>query len=122
MADRSYELHGIKVLELSAEGAQLETDRDAVDLVGKAYGDDARLLVIPIQRLGEDFFWLKTRVAGEMLHRLLLYKIHVAILGDVSRHVEESESFRDFVVESNRGNQIWFVSSVEELDEKLSYP
>ena len=91
-----------------------------MDLVGKTLANYARLLVIPTERLTEDFFQLKTRLAGEILHRLLLYKLRVAILGDVSRYAEESISFRDFVVESNRGNQIWFVSSVEELGEKLS--
>jgi hypothetical protein len=121
MADKSYELHGMPVLELSAEGPPLASDRDAVDLVGTAYGHQAEVLVIPTARLTEDFFQLKTRVAGEMLHRLVLYKLRVAILGDVSRYTEESISFRDFVVESNRGNQIWFVSSVEELGEKLSH-
>lgn len=120
MADRTYELHGTTVLELPAEGPKLTTDRDAVDLVGQAYSHNSQLVVIPKERLSADFFELKTRVAGEMLHRLLLYKIRVAILGDVSRHAEGSISFRDFVIESNRGNQIWFVSSIEELGEKLS--
>jgi hypothetical protein len=118
--ERAYELHGVPVLELPPEGRQLGTDRDAVDLVGKALSRDAKLLVIPAGRLIENFFSVKTRVAGEMLHRLLLYKLRVAIVGDVSRYIEESDSFRDFVVESNRANQVWFVASIEELEERLS--
>jgi hypothetical protein len=120
MAERVYELHGVAVLELPGEGPQLASDRDAVDLVGKALSHDAKLLVIPVGRLTGDFFNLKTRVAGEILHRLLLYKVRVAIVGDVSSYIEGSDSFRDFVVESNRGNQIWFVESVKELGERLS--
>jgi hypothetical protein len=120
MAERAYELHGVAVLELPVEGPQPGSDRDAVDLVGKALSHDAKLLVIPAGRLTENFFSLKTRIAGEMLHRLLLYKVRVAIVGDVSSYIEESDSFRDFVVESNRGNQVWFVASVEELGERLS--
>jgi hypothetical protein len=120
MAERAYELHGVPVLELPAQGPQLGNDRDAVDLVGKTWSNHAKLLAIPVGRLTEEFFSLKTRVAGEMLHRLLLYKVRVATVGDVSRYIEESDSFRDFVVESNRGNQVWFVASVEELGERLS--
>jgi hypothetical protein len=119
MADRSYELHGTMVLELSVEGPKLATDRDAAGLVGKALGNDASFLVVPTERLTGDFFRLKTRLAGEILHRLLLYKLRVAILGDVSQYVEKSTPFRDFVIESNRGNQLWFISSVEELGDKL---
>jgi hypothetical protein len=81
MAERAYELHGVAVLELPVEGPQLGSDRDAVDLVGKALSHDAKLLVIPAGRLTENFFSLKTRIAGEMLHRLLLYKVRVAIVG-----------------------------------------
>ena len=120
MNDQAYELHGVQVLELSAEGPQRGNDRDAVDLVGRTWSNHAKLLVIPKERLTEDFFRLKTRVAGEMVHRFLLYKLRVAIVGDVSRYIEESDSFRDFVVESNRGNQVCFVASIEELGERLS--
>jgi hypothetical protein len=88
MADRSYELHGVKVLECAAEGTQLRSDRDAVDLVGRAWQHNATLLVIPAGRLPDEFFQLKTRVAGEMIHRFTLYKLRVAIVGDIARHLE----------------------------------
>jgi hypothetical protein len=76
--------------------------------------------VIPTTRLREDFFDLKTRIAGEMVHRILLYKLRLAILGDISKYIDESVSFRDFVIESNRGNQIWFVATLDELAQRLA--
>ena len=115
----AYELHGVRILEIPAQGAQLRSDREAAGLVGAAWQHDANFLVIPVQRLAEGFFQLSTRVAGEMLHRLLLYKMRVAIAGDVSRYVEESSAFRDFVAESNRGTQVWFAASLEELGARL---
>jgi hypothetical protein len=119
MSERSYELHGVHLLECSPEGPKLGSDRDALDLISAAWGHHAKFLVIPAERLTDDFFQLKTRVAGEMIHRITLYKMRVAITGDISRHLDESSAFRDFVYEANRGNQVWFVASIEELEERL---
>jgi hypothetical protein len=32
---------------------------------------------------------------------------------------EESSALRDFVYETNRGNQVWFVADQEELEKRL---
>ena len=119
ISDRTFELHGIRVLECGAEGALLRNDRDAVELINAMWNHRANFLVIPIQRLGDDFFRLKTRIAGEIIQRFVIYKVRIAIVGDISRYVAESSALRDFVYESNRGGQVWFVASVEELGRRL---
>jgi hypothetical protein len=119
MRPRTYDLHGVRVLECAAEGAQPRGDRDAVELIGAAWEHGARLVVIPAERLGDDFFRLSTRIAGEILQKFVNYRLRVAVLGDISRHMNESSALRDFVHESNRGDQVWFVASFEELDERL---
>ena len=73
-----------------------------------------------MERLGDDFFRLKTRIAGEILGKLTTYRMRVAIVGDISSYVAESDSLRDFVYESNRGLQIWFVKDREELTNRLA--
>lgn len=47
------------------------------------------------------------------------YHLRVAIVGDISPYVAESTALRDFVRESNRGDQIWFVADSEELGRRL---
>ena len=118
MPSQIYELHGVRILECAAEGPELHRDRDAVDLMGEALGGDANFIVIPVERFGDDFFRLETRIAGEVIQRFAMYKVRVAILGDISRHAAESKSLRDFVYELNRGNQCWFVDR-EELGKRL---
>jgi hypothetical protein len=86
--------------------------------MSEASARDARFIVIPAERLSDDFFRLKTLIAGEVIQRFVMYKFRVAIVGDISRYLAESKSLRDFVYESNRGNQCWFVS-VEELGRRL---
>lgn len=119
MTAHSYELHGVRIFECAAEGPQLRSDRNAVDLMSEAGGPGAYFIVVPIERLGDDFFRLETRIAGEVIQRFAMYRVRVAILGDISRHVAESKSLRDFVYESNRGNQCWFVADLDELSKRL---
>lgn len=119
MPSQSYELHGVRIFECAVEGPQLRNDRDAVNLIGESGGPGASFIVIPIERLGDDFFRLQTRIAGEVIQRFAMYQVRLAIVGDISRHVAESKSLRDFVYESNRGNQCWFVADLDELSKRL---
>ncbi|WP_211326269.1 DUF4180 domain-containing protein [Thermosporothrix hazakensis] len=38
------------------------------------------------------------------------YRCRVAILGNISQYVAQSRGFRDFVYDTNNGNQLWFAS------------
>ena len=55
----------------AAEGKKLRSDRDAVDLIGEAHGRD--LILIPAERLDDDFFHLRTGVAGAFLQKFVTY-------------------------------------------------
>jgi hypothetical protein len=99
------------------DGKKLRTDRDAVDLIAEASGSD--LIVIPVERLDPEFFRLRTGVAGQMLQKFVTYGRRVAIVGDISRQVEQSAALRDFVFESNRGDHVWFVEIIEDLERRV---
>jgi hypothetical protein len=102
-----------------SDGEKLRTDGDAVDVISEASGQDAQLIVIPVERLDPDFFRLRTGVAGQILQKFVTYGRRVAIVGDISKQVEESSALRDFVVESNRGDHIWFVETIADLERRL---
>jgi hypothetical protein len=119
LGNKCYEIGDVRVLELSAEGEPPRNDRDAVAWIGEAFEQRARFMVIPAERLDDDFFDLKTRIAGDVLQKFVNYQIRVAIVGDISRHIAESDALRDFVIECNRGEQVCFVSSMEELRARL---
>jgi hypothetical protein len=120
MPERCYEFHGTRIFECACEGDPLRTDRDAAAVVNAAFNHQARFLVVPIERLDDDFFRLKTRIAGEVLGKFAVYKLRVAIVGDISRYIAQSESLRDFVYECNRGSEIWFVANLRELETRLA--
>ena len=119
MSGTCFEIHGVRIYECERDGAHPRSDGDAVELVSEAWGHRAQLVVIPAERLGDDFFDLKTRIAGEILQKFVTYHMRVAILGDISRYVATSLALRDFVYESNRGRHIWFVENIEELGQLI---
>ena len=112
-----YDLHGVRVLQCATAGSPIRTARDATDLMSRAWEERARLLAIPDARLDADFFQLSTGVAGEIVQKFATYQMRVAIVGDVSHYADESKSFRDFVREANRGDQLWFVANRDEIVE-----
>ncbi len=119
MAGRDHVLSGARVFECAPDGAPLRSFRDAVDVIGASFEHRPHWIAIPVSRLGADFFRLRTRIAGEMLQKFVDYGLRVAIVGDISRFAAESEALRDFVHEANRGRQIWFVASLDELAHRL---
>jgi hypothetical protein len=114
-----YNLHGVRVLECAPDGNKTRSDRDAIELIGEALGNGAGLVAIPAEQFDDDFFRLSTRIAGEIIQKFVTYRLRLAIIGDISRHVGESSALRDFVYESNRGDHVWFVANLEELAHRL---
>ena len=96
------DLAGTRVYVCQDEGPSLADDRNLSDLIGELYGSGARLVAIPLARLGPDFLRLTTGVAGQVLQKLVNYQFQIAVLGDVSAAVATSTPLRDFVRESNR--------------------
>ena len=114
------EIAGVRVLVFGPDGGPMRSDRDAVDLIGDALGQDVTWIAVPAERLGEAFFQLSTRIAGEAIQKFVNYQRRLVIVGDISRYVEASTALRDFVYESNRGRHVWFVDSLGDLAERLA--
>lgn len=102
------------------DGSPIGDEQSAVDLMATLWGQEVQWIVLPTQRLTEDFFRLRTRVAGAVVQKIQQYGFRMAVVGDISEHVAASTALRDFVYESNRGRQLWFVADEAELDERLA--
>jgi len=70
------------------------------------------------EAIAEDFFILSSGLAGEILQKFVNYGIKFAIYGDYSKYT--SKPLRDFIYESNRGKDVFFVKDVDEAVERLS--
>jgi hypothetical protein len=117
--NRVEEINGVSALVLAGDGPRYGAELAATDLVGEAMGHDVELIVMPAGRLADDFYVLRTGVAGEILQKLVNYRLKLAVIGDISAHVEASTALRDLVRESNRGRDAWFLPDRAALDARL---
>lgn len=105
-----------------AEGEEMSlTDaQSALDLIASVrYAvENADAIVMPKALINEDFFQLSTGLAGEILQKYINYGMKLAIVGDFSSYA--SKALRDFIRESNRGKDIFFVPTEEEAIALLS--
>lgn len=113
-------IHDVPVLVCSPDGEVICAEADALDLIGNASYQGAQWVVLPAERLGDDFFRLSTRVAGDMVQKFAQYRVCLAVVGDISRYAEASTSLRDFVRECNRGRQTWFLPDIDAFRARLA--
>ncbi|KAA5825913.1 DUF4180 domain-containing protein [Saccharopolyspora hirsuta] len=117
MADVMEERAGVQVLVCDADGPEVSTVQDALDLIGASYGGE--VVALPASRLDARFFDLRSGFAGEVMQKFVNYHVRLAIIGDISAHLEASSALQALVRESNRGRHVWFLPGVEELDVRL---
>jgi hypothetical protein len=115
-------IHGTPVFMCDVDGPKLRGEADALDLIVQAghLGAGASWLVLPESRLEDDFFELSTRIAGAIVQKFVTYEMGFAVIGDISRHTDESVSLAAFVRECNRGRHTWFVADREQLDQQFA--
>ncbi|GGV59970.1 hypothetical protein GCM10010294_08720 [Streptomyces griseoloalbus] len=113
-------LHGASVLVCDKDGRKLSGGETALDLIGDAMGCHAEVVAVPVERVADEFFALRSGVAGDVVQKFVNYRLRLVIIGDIASHVADSEALRDFVREANRGNQVWFVADHAELGERLA--
>ncbi|MET9954326.1 DUF4180 domain-containing protein [Streptomyces sp. NPDC006339] len=114
------DIHGTTVMVCPPDGPLLLGERDATDLIGEGTYNGATWVAVPVERFAEDFFWLSTRMAGDIVQKFAQYRLGLVVLGDISAHLEASSALRDFVRECNRGTQVWFVADTEALAARLA--
>ncbi|MCP3753411.1 DUF4180 domain-containing protein [Streptomyces sp. TBY4] len=120
MADLLVDHHGVPVLVCAADGPPVATEQDALDqLIGGAfYRTD--IVAVPVERLDTAFFDLRSGLAGAIMQKFVNYRVRLVVVGDLSRHLEESRALRDLVRESNEGRHIWFLPDLDALSARLA--
>lgn len=110
---------GRKVVIGDEDGPFLASERDVNDWISAAWDAEANLVVVPASRLSEEFFQLSTRIAGAIIQKFVNYRAQLVIIGDISAWVAGSNALRDFVYEANKGREVWFLSDLDALAERL---
>ena len=107
-------LHGNgQIAEFAGEGVLLGNAGDARDMIIASRG--ASWVAVDESRVAPAFFDLKSGIAGDVLQKFVNYRMKLAILGDISRYTDQSESLKALVRESNRGRDVAFLPNLDAL-------
>lgn len=108
-----------QIAQIISDEIIIKDEQSAVDLIATVmYAEGVNNIIINKSSIIEDFFNLKTSIAGGILQKFINYQMRLAIVGDFS--IYSSKSLKDFIYESNKGDNIYFVDTVEQAIQKLS--
>lgn len=112
-------IDGINIAIIKNDTVLISDVQSALDTMATVqYKIDAKHIIIHKSLISEDFFDLKTRLAGDILQKFINYKVKFAIVGDFSMYT--SKSLKDFIYECNKGKDIFYLATEQQAIEKLS--
>lgn len=101
-----------KIAELISDKTLISNTGDGLEIIGNVYYQGYDNLIIHQKNLSPQFFDLRNGIAGEVFQKFTNYRIRLFIVGDFK--MMAGKSLHAFILESNKGKQINFVSSVSE--------
>ena len=107
------ERNGKQIAVVRSEDKVITDTQSAIDLLMTAkYDAGTKLLAVSKELICDEFFILSSGVAGEILQKYINYEGKMAIYGDFS--VYTSKPLHDFIYESNKGHDVFFVATEDE--------
>ena len=114
------QIHDLRLVVFAEAGPMLKDENDGSLVIAPAFEHEAGMIALPVNRLDATFFQLRSGIAGAVLQKFINYRLRVALLGDITPWLAKSNALQDFVREANRGEQVWFLPSLAELEQRLS--
>lgn len=116
---RTVNENNFEIAIISSDKILIRDIQSALDLMATIqYETGSIRLILHKSAFCEDFFQLRTKLAGEILQKFVNYGVKLAIVGDFS--VYTSKSLQDFIYECNQGKEIFFLPDEKQAIEKLS--
>lgn len=113
------EKNGIACAVVNSNQIVIKDAQSALDVLMSAkYDIGTKNIVVDKKLITEDFFILSKGLAGEILQKYVNYGGRIAIYGDYSHYT--SKPLKDFIYESNKGKDVFFVTTRDEAVEMLT--
>ena len=113
------EKNGIACAVVNSNEIVITDAQSALDVLMSAkYDICTKNIVVDKKLITEDFFILSKGLAGEILQKYVNYGGRIAIYGDYSHYT--SKPLKDFIYESNKGKDVFFVTTRDEAVEMLT--
>lgn len=103
MPIRLIEKDGTKFVALDASASPLREEKDAMDVIAACWEHGVSRVLLPADALSDDFFRLRTGLAGQVLQKLTNYRIKTAIVVTDERAVQGKA--KEMLAELNKGSE-----------------
>lgn len=114
-----FQENNVAIARVKSSEVLVSDVQSALDLIATVrYESQCDRIVLGKEAFHEDFFSLKTRLAGEILQKMINYQMKIAIVGDFTAYM--TKNFSDFIYECNKGKDIFFLSDEREGITRLS--
>ena len=114
------QIHDLRLVVFAEAGPPLKDENDVSLFIAPAFEHDAGMIALPVNRLDAAFFQLRSGIAGAVLQKFINYRLRVALRDDdITSWLGQSNALQDFVREANRSEQVWFLPSLAELEQRL---
>ncbi|KNF07631.1 hypothetical protein CLPU_14c00490 [Gottschalkia purinilytica] len=90
------------------------SEQDVLDLISICFENNSDILILHVETVSEDFFNLKTRLAGTMLQKFMNYNIKLAIILD--NEEKFNDRFKEMIIEANKGNHFRIFKNISEAE------
>lgn len=101
-------------VEVVSRSEPIQQQAEVLDLVSVCFEHGVHRLLLHPEILSEDFFRLRTGLAGEMLQKFVNYQIRAALLLPDEQLVKGK--FKELLAESNRGSSFAAFTSLDEAE------
>ncbi|HOZ29365.1 MAG TPA: DUF4180 domain-containing protein [Bacteroidales bacterium] len=112
MEIKIFKSKNINYAEIISDEIIINNVQDALDLMANCRYQGSENLIMYKYQFKDEFFDLKTGIAGEILQKFSNYSCRLAIIGDFLN--VKSKSLSDFIYESNKGGRVVFAVSIED--------
>lgn len=113
MKIKTHTINNKEVAEIISDEIIISNLDEALDLIGNIYYQGFDRLILHEKNITPEFFDLKSKLAGDILQKFTQYQLALVIVGDFDKY--ESSSLTDFIYESNKGRQVNFVETIENI-------
>ncbi len=102
-------VQGQKYVEIITDETIFNSVDEVLDIMAELYQSGCTKIIVHEKNLNEQFFQLRTGLAGAILQKFATYGFRIAIIGEFQY---ESKSLNDFIRECNQGSMIHFVPDI----------
>nr|WP_242959587.1 DUF4180 domain-containing protein [Clostridium beijerinckii] len=110
--------NNVKYIEFASEVWKLSSEQDVVDCISICMENDVYTIMFHSNVLSEDFFNLKTRIAGMALQKFINYHVKVAVI--IENEEKLNDRFKEMIMESNKGNNFRTFKDTAEAESWIS--